>query len=79
MIRNYLAKNHSVLFVKQEILTETSRYIDAVYVLARALDKYIETSCQLKTLSECLDGQELQSAIKKYQFHRTNRSHTIRH
>ena len=61
-------KNQSVPLVKQEILTETSRYIDAVYILARALHKYIETSCRLKTLSECLNGQGLQSAIKSINF-----------
>ena len=61
-------KNQTVPSVKQDILTETSKYIDAVYVLARALHKYIGTSCQLKTLSECLNGQELQSAIRSINF-----------
>ena len=70
-------KNQTVPSVKQDILTETSIYIDTVYVLARAFHKYIGTSCQLKTLSDMLEWTRTPVCYKKYQFHGSNWSHTI--
>ena len=65
--------NQAISSVNQEVSAEASAYIDAVNVLAEALNAYISTSCNnafndKSLLSRCINGRRLLPYIKNVSF-----------